>query len=65
MIIPIYINGPDKILPKVDSLIVPFISDVYIGEQITYDNKSAQDFTAEIQQAVLNLKSLHTKKETL
>jgi len=64
-IIPIYINGPDKILPKVDSLIVPFISDVYIGEQITYDNKSAQDFTAEIQQAVLNLKSLHTKKETL
>ncbi len=65
-VIPMYINGPDKILPKFDNLIVPFISDVYIGEPVYYDtNKSVKIFTEEIQEKVLELKLQHTKKEVL
>ena len=37
-VIPCYINGPDRILPKGTFLWVPFIADVYISEPIYYDN---------------------------
>lgn len=64
-VIPIFINGPDKILPKIDAILVPFISDVYIGEPMFYNNKSTLNFTKEIKEKVFELKALHTKKETL
>lgn len=64
-IIPIYINGPGKILPKFEYLIVPFISDVYIGKPFYYDGKQPLVFAEEIREKVLQLKAIHVKKETL
>ena len=64
-VIPIFINGPDKILPKIDEILVPFISDVYIGEPLFYNKKSTMEFTEEIKEKVFELKAQHTQKETL
>lgn len=58
-IIPIYINGPDKILPKYDYLLVPFISDIYVGEKIFYDNSATKEFTHKVQNQILELKAQH------
>lgn len=62
-IIPIYINGPDKILPKYDNLIVPFISDIYVGEKIFYDNSATKEFTHTLQDKILELKLQHETRK--
>ncbi len=64
-VIPVFINGPDKILPKLDSFIVPFISDIYIADEEYYDNSSTLSFTHKIKQIIENMYLEHKKKETL
>lgn len=64
-VVPCYINGPDRILPKGSFLWVPFIADVYISEPVYYDNTSTKDFTARIQSAVEKLKDEHKRREEL
>jgi len=64
-VIPCYINGPDKILPKGAILWVPFIADVYVSEPVYYDNTSTKEFTERIRTAVETLKAEHKKKEEL
>ena len=64
-IIPIYINGPDKILPKIDAILVPFISDIYISDPICYDNTSTKAFTERIRNIVQELYMTHKKKDNL
>lgn len=64
-VIPCYINGPDRILPKGEFLWVPFIADVYVSEPVYYDNTSTREFTDRIRQAVEELKTEHRKKEEL
>ncbi len=64
-VIPIFINGPDKILPKTDFLWVPFISDVYVGDAMFWDDTTTKDFTDKIKHAVENLKLEHKRKEEL
>ncbi len=64
-VIPIYINGPDRILPKIDSLIVPFISDIYIADAEYYDNSSTVDFTHKIRQIIESMYLEHKKKDSL
>lgn len=64
-VIPMFINGPDKILPKGEFLPVPFIADVYAAEPIYYDGSSTKDFTAKIKSAVETLKEEHKRKEEL
>ncbi len=64
-IIPCYINGPDKILPKGTLLYIPFISDIYVGDAIYYDDSSTKEFTAKISHAVEKLKLEHARKEEL
>ncbi len=64
-IIPLYINGPDKILPKIDSFLVPFISDIYVADPIYYDKSSNRDFTEKIKGAIVKLYMEHKRKETL
>ncbi len=64
-VIPCYINGPDKILPKGEILWVPFIADVYVSEPVYYDNTSTKEFTEKIRSIVEFLKLEHKKKEEL
>ena len=64
-IIPLYINGPDKILPKVDAILVPFISDIYISNQIFWDNSPKKEFTEKIKHIIEELYEKHRRKEEL
>lgn len=64
-VIPMFINGPDKILPKGEFLFVPFIADVYVAEPMLYDGSSTKDFTDKIRYVVGDLKLEHRKKEEL
>ena len=64
-IIPLYINGPDKILPKVDAILVPFISDIYISNQIFWDNSQKKEFTEKIKHIIEELYEKHKHKESL
>ena len=64
-VVPIYINGPDRILPKGAFLWIPFIADVYISEPILYDGTPTKVFTERIKNEVEKLKEEHKKKEEL
>ena len=64
-IIPVYINGPDKILPKIDAILVPFISDIYIGNAIYYDGTPTKQFRDKIKEEVEKLYLAHKRKEIL
>ena len=64
-VVPFYINGPDRILPKGAILWVPFIADVYVAEAIYYDGTPTKIFTGRIKAAVEKLKEEHKRKEEL
>lgn len=54
-IIPIYMRNPDKVLPKGEGLLVPFICDVYIGEKLNWRG-SVENFTQMLKENVEKLK---------
>ena len=58
-VIPIFLHGPDQVMPKYDFLPVPFICDVYIGTPMYLGDDSKKDFTEKIFQEVLRLKQMH------
>ena len=64
-VVPFYINGPDRILPKGAFLWVPFIADVYVAEGIKYDGTPTKVFTQRIENIVTTLKEEHKKREEL
>ena len=64
-IIPIFINGPDKVLPKYDFLPVPIICDVYIGTPLYFGDDTKKEFTEKIFQEVLRLKQTHFEGRNL
>ena len=64
-VVPVYINGPDRILPKGAILWVPFIADVYISEPIYYDGTPTKVFTERIKNEVEKLKEEHKRREEL
>ena len=64
-VVPFYINGPDRILPKGTFLWVPFIADVYVAEGIKYDGTPTKVFTERIKNVVTTLKDEHKKREEL
>lgn len=65
-VVPFYLNGPDKILPKKDFIWVPFICDVYIGEHLYIKpEETTKEFTARTEAAVTKLKEEHKRKEVL
>lgn len=64
-VVPMFINGPDRILPKGEFLFVPFVADVYASEPIFYDDASTKEFTEKIKSAVELLKKEHKRKEDL
>lgn len=65
-VVPFFLNGPDKILPKKDFIWVPFICDVYIGPHLYIrEDETTKEFTARTQEAVAKLKEEHKRKEVL
>lgn len=57
-IIPIYLNGTGKVLPKNEALFVPFIVDVRIGDAVFIEeNETHQAFTERLQQTVIGLQA--------
>ncbi len=64
-VVPFYINGPDRILPKGAFMFVPFIADVYVAEGIKYDGTPTKVFTERIEKIVTSLKEEHKKREEL
>ncbi len=65
-VVPFFLNGPDKILPKKDFIWVPFICDVYIGPHLYIcKDETTKEFTARTQEAVAKLKEEHKRKEVL
>ena len=64
-VIPIFINGPDRIMPKYDSLPVPFICDVHIGRPMHIGDRSRKEFTGKIYRQVLAMKQAHFEGRNL
>jgi len=64
-IVPFYINGPDRILPKGSWVWVPFIADVYIAPAVYYKKVPAKVLTAELEGIVQQLREEHRRKEEL
>ncbi len=54
-IVPIYIHGAGKSLPKGEALFVPFIIDVVISKSIYYDNESNQEFATRLETEIKKL----------
>jgi len=51
-VVPIYIYGAGKSLPKGEALFVPFIIDVTISKPIYYDNESNQEFATRLEMEI-------------
>ena len=56
-IIPLYIHGAGKVLPKGEALFVPFIIDVNIGKAILYDGSDKEIYTENLYRRILELEA--------
>jgi len=56
-IVPIYMHGAGKCLPKGEALFVPFIIDVSVSKPVYYENESNKDFTLKIENIIKSLES--------
>ncbi len=54
-VIPLSIYGAGKALPKGETLFVPFIMDVNIGEAVLYNGESKEEYTAILEGLVKKL----------
>lgn len=60
-VIPIYIHGAGKALPKGEALFVPFIIDVHIGNALYLDEEDHKIFTARLEKDIKRLEELFYK----
>lgn len=58
-VIPIYIHGAGKALPKGEALFVPFVIDVCIGKALYHGDEDHQAFTMRLEQAIKALEECH------
>jgi len=58
-IIPIYIHGAGKSLPKGEALFVPFILDVYIGKPLYCEDENTQAFTKRLEACIQRLEKIN------
>ena len=56
-VVPIYIHGAGKALPKGEALFVPFIIDVYIGEALYDNDENNRVFTHRLERSIKELES--------
>ena len=56
-VVPIYIHGAGKALPKGEALFVPFIIDVYIGKALYDNDENNRAFTQRLEKSIKELES--------
>jgi len=61
-VIPIYIHGAGKTLPKGEALFVPFIIDVVIGEPLYKKDETHKEFTARLEEKIMQLELAHKER---
>ena len=54
-VVPIYIHGAGKALPKGEALFVPFIIDVNIGEALYFEDEDNKSFTVRLEKSIKEL----------
>lgn len=54
-VIPIFIHGAGKCLPKGEALFVPFIMDVSISDPIYFEDESSKEFTQRLEEKIKTL----------
>ena len=57
-VVPIYIHGAGKALPKGEALFVPFIIDVNIGEALYFENENNKAFTVRLEKSIKELEEV-------
>ena len=60
-VIPIFIHGTNKSLPKNEGIFVPFITDVYIGKAIFHKKEDNKKWTQALQEQVAQLQKQFSK----
>lgn len=61
-VIPIFIHGTDKSLPKNEGIFVPFITDVYIGKAVFHKKEDNKKWTLNLQKQVAQLQEQFLKE---
>lgn len=54
-VVPIFMRGTDKSLPKNEGILVPFITDVYIGKPLYHKKENNKEWTLTLQEKVEDL----------
>lgn len=60
-IIPIYINGAGKVLPKGEALLVPFIIDIFIDRALFIEEDTTHAFTERLESRIKILQNFNQK----
>ena len=60
-VVPVFIHGTDKSLPKNEGLFVPFIADVYIGQPVFHKKEDNKRWTQALQERVAELQQQFLK----
>lgn len=55
-VVPVYIHGAGKALPKGEALFVPFVIDVRIGDALFFSNETNREFTVRLEECIRALK---------
>ena len=61
LVIPVYMEGIGRVLPKGNKIILPSLTKVYIGEALYFKEESAVEITKIIEQKILDLKETSAK----
>jgi 1-acyl-sn-glycerol-3-phosphate acyltransferase len=61
-VVPVFMQGLGRVLPKGEIALVPVVVDVFVGEPVTW-NGSRPEFTLALQQAVLDLAASAYKRQ--
>ena len=56
-IVPVYMSGAGKILPKGEALFVPFVIDIFIDKPLFIQEETTQDFTKRLESCITSLRT--------
>jgi 1-acyl-sn-glycerol-3-phosphate acyltransferase len=61
-VIPVYMQGIGRVLPKGNKIILPSLTKIYFGEAIHINDESIEEIVMKIEEAVLQLKGKYERK---